>query len=547
MLSAIKEEIVPHVINAIAAAAHRPLLYDANNRPLPLASQYVYRRDAAKRTGSMANWTPRKLWGPSAEAMDREAVVERSIDLVNNDPHAAGIMDNIASYVVGAGLTPYPTLDRRILELDREQIRQIQAQEKAVYWAWNPWADAGRRMTAGQIQYQIKCNLIRYGENFTLFHMIPDPIKPFSLALQIVNPQRVRTPTDKQRSNIRDGVELGEYGEPVAYWVKRYDPNKPYQSLSDTSGNFLRIPARAGHRWVMSHTFVTKEPDQVRGWPFFTAAMKYFRDFNDLLNAELVSNVVTAALAYAVELGAGDDPYQSALRFGTREDTSYTDPGGTERQRRIQEVNPGSVHYLNNGEKMTLLAATRPGTTFDPFTKTVKKSLAMSINLPYPVTFKDVEGVNFAGFRSAMLDAWRVFSMYRTWLGEGDCQRSFTMLQEEAWLRGLLSAIRDIHENLFEYTYAAWRGSPKGDIEPVKAVQANILKIDNNLMTRDEAIIEDGGEGFESVAERLQEEQEDLRAKGLYRESKDLDSGSGPGMTGSGDDDENNPDETDEK
>jgi len=519
-LSAIREEIVPHVINAIAAAAKRPLLYDASNRPLPSASQYTYRRDAAKKTGSMRDWIPRKTWGPPQEAMDRELVVERSIDLVNNDPHAAGIMDNIASTVVGAGLTPYPTIDWRVLGIDREQARTIQAQERAAYWAWNPWADAGRRMTAGQIQYQIKCNLIRYGENFTLFHMIPDPVKPYSLALQIVNPQRVRTPSDKQQSNIRDGVELGEYGEPVAYWVKKYDPKQPYETLSDGSMDFLRIPARAGHRWVMSHTFVSREPDQVRGWPFFTAAMKYFRDFNDLLNAELVSNVVTAALAYAVEQGVGVDPYQDALRFSNASDTPATDAGGTERERRIQEVSPGGIYYLNNGQKIQPLKPDRPGTTFEPFTKTVKKSLAMSINLPYPIAFMDIEDLSFAGARFAMLIAWRVFSMYRTWLGEGDCQRSFTMLMEEAWLRGKIPAITDIHDDLFEYTYAAWRGSPKGDIEPVKAVTANNMKIDNLRMSRDEAIIEEGGEGFEAVVEALEEEARIMKDKGLYKEER---------------------------
>jgi capsid protein len=196
--------------------------------------------------------------------------------------------------------------------------------------------------------------------------------------------------------------------------------------------------------------------------------------------------------------------------------------------------------YGETGQKPHLLSAARPGTTFEPFTRTIKKSLALSINQPYPVIFKDVEGVNFAGFRSAMLDAWRVFSMYRTWLGEGDCQRSFTMLMEEAWLRGKLPAIADIHENLFEYTYAAWRGSPKGDIEPVKAVQANVMKINNNLMTRDEAIIEDGGEGFDAVSETLEEEGLALKQKGLNPKPQDS------GMTDEGED-ENDVDENDQK
>ena len=45
---------------------------------------------------------------------------------------------------------------------------------------------------------------------------------------------------------------------------------------------------------------MVKDAEQVRGWPYFTPAMKYFRDLNDLLNAELVSSVVTAALAYFI-------------------------------------------------------------------------------------------------------------------------------------------------------------------------------------------------------------------------------------------------------
>jgi capsid protein len=117
----------------------------------------------------------------------------------------------------------------------------------------------------------------------------------------------------------------------------------------------------------------------------------------------------------------------------------------------------------------------------------------MSLDIPYPVLFKDVEGVNFAGFRSAMLDAWRVYTMHRTWMAENFCQVIYTMLMEEAYLRGELEA-RDFYTNMQALTRCEWRGSPKGDIEPIKAAQADALLIQNNLKTRAEAIAERGGD-----------------------------------------------------
>ena len=180
--------------------------------------------------------------------------------------------------------------------------------------------------------------------------------------------------------------------------------------------------------------------------------------------------------------------------------------------------------YGDPGQKPHLLSANRPGTTFEPFTKTVKKSMSLAANLPYVIGFKDYEETQFAGARMAMLDAWRVFSMERDWLGADMCQPITTALMEEAWLRSEIdypaaTFYRDIHL----LTACDWRGYPKGDIEPVKTAQADVMLVQNNMKTREKCIIERGDDPSR-VTRQLEDEKNDLESRGLpvYGPDKDI-------------------------
>ena len=500
------------VLAAMSAISGKPLLYGPNGKPLAPSGRFTYRRDAAKNVGSFRNWRPQAVFSNQVEALEREAIVARSIDLSNNDPHAAGIIDNFAATVIGAGLVPDPVVDRDALpDVSKEQSRRIQSQMRSVYNRWAPSADAGLRMHAGHIQYLEKLSLMRYGEFFKLLPMIDAPERHYWLACQLIHPQRVKTPMDQVGNpKIRDGIELGAYGQPVAVWIKKSGDS--VMPLPDVAANFLRVPMRRGHRVNVIHGFVCKEPEQVRGWPFLAPAMKYLRDLNDLLNAELVSNVVTAALTYFIETTG--DPYQLGAGLTTHTDT-YADADGGTRTQRYQETYPGAILYGAAGEKPHMLAANRPGTTFEPFVKTVKKSISMVAGIPYVVNFKDVENTNFAGFRSAMLDAWRVFEADRMFHARVSCQPTFEMLMEEAWLRGEIDYPNDFYRRRAAWTGAEWRGAPKGDIEPVKAAQADDILVNTlKVKTRTQAAIERGA-NWRGVVETLGEEKEMLAAEGL--------------------------------
>jgi lambda family phage portal protein len=432
-------------------------------------------------------------------------------------------VDTFATTIVGPGLMPLPAIDSKASGLSREEISRIHALQRAIYRTWHPIADAGGRMTFGAIQYLIERNMMVYGEYLVLVRML-DTGRPYYLSLQVVNPQRLRTPIDLWNNpSIKDGVELGANGEPVAYWIKKSTTSPG--SLPDTSANFLRVPARTGHRKNVFHGFIQTEPEQVRGWPSFAPALKFFKDPSDYLDAELVSNIVTAALALFIQIG-GNDAYGLANQLATLTDEA-TLPGA--QPTRYQELVPGSIMYGNQGETPHLISPNRPGQTFEPFTRTIKKGIAYSLNQPYAALFKDTDGVSFAGFRSAMLEAWRTYEQRRTWLGEAFCAPVWTMLMEEAYLRGEWD-VPDFYEKMAVYTNSRWQGPPKGDIEPVKQMQTDVLAIRNNLKTRSASINERGGDLLETF-DTLQEEQEMMEERNLTEEAVSLPTPGGGAIT----------------
>jgi lambda family phage portal protein len=497
----------------------RGLLYGPNGSPIYPDSTYSYRRKAARREGSMQNWIPQRLISRTQDSLERERIVERSVDLSQSDPHAAGVATTFATMVIGTGLTPLPLLDSAKLVFDPDPERnetekqRIRAEQKAVHQAWYPYADAGRRGNFGGVQYSVDHTMVVFGEYLVLIRMIDDPLRPYSIACHVINPLRLKTPIDLRNDpRIADGVELGPDSEAVAYWIKKSPSTQGSFMLPDVSANFERIPVRTGHRVNVLHGYIQTLPEQVRALPMSAPAMKFFLDHGDLLDAELVSNVVTAALAVFIEVEKPTNPFQVAgnLRgdYSASSSRASTEP-------RYQELIPGAMLYGSPGQKPHLLAAARPGQTFEPFTRIIKKAIAMAHGIPYPVLFKDVEGVNFAGFRSAMLDAWRTFMIHRTFIGQMFCQPIYTMLQEEAYLRGDLR-VSDFYTNMAALTRCEWRGSAKGDIEPVKAIQANVLAIESNLKTHEAAITEmDGDADVTAVFDQLAKEKKMLAERDL--------------------------------
>jgi lambda family phage portal protein len=489
----------------------QPVLYGADGKLIYPDFQYRARRRAAYQEGSLNNWRPIRT---TDEKYERENISSRASDLFGNDAHAQGIIKNFASTIIGSGLNPHPCLNSDIIGLSKEQIKIIEKQEISVFKSWSSYADAGERLNFGEILFLIQCNMIQFGEYILILPMVKDESRPYSIACQVIHPMRLSTPSDlTQNDMIKDGVEIGAHGKPVAYWIKK---TNDYRTDSKA---YTRVRAKWGHRHRVLHGFIQYEPEQTRGISEFSSAMKLFRDHADLLDAELVSSVVSAAISMFIET-TPIDPIFPAENFATNTETNYKNDG-TSYNLRYQEFSPGQIMYGREGQRPHLLSPERPGITFEPFVKIIRQAISMSVGIPYNVLFSDFTGMNYASYRSAMLDAWRVYKMRRTWIGQDVCQPIFTMLMEEAWLRDKLNLFgKDFYEYMHEITRADFIGPPKGQIEPVKEISADVMAYKNNLKTQRQIILEQGGD-IDAVYDQLADEKNMRKEKGLDEQEQE--------------------------
>ncbi len=465
-------------------------------------------RQGGKKTGTLVNWIVNKL-SRFGEQQERESVTDRAQDLTANNPHATSCIDSMAVNVVGTGLTPQSRPKAKKLGITEQQSRDFAEQAEWIYQKWSKHADIQGRLTFPDMQFLASYSMLMNGEYLFLPTMRsgkPGPNESaVRLALQGLSPLRMTTPSDKFNDfRIRDGVELNKVGTPTGYWIATPQNEKltPYLKASD----FTRYPAWIGHRPGVLHSFfnAAKEPERVRGVSVLAPAMKFFKDLTDYLDFELVGNIVASSFPVFIEKS---DP------MGYVENNVESD--GDENYH--EEYEPGSVHYGNPGEKPHILKSDRPSNTFDGFVETILRSIGASVGLPYEVVAKDFSKTNYSSARAALLEAWRVYLVHRTWLVRHFCQPVWEMVMEEAYLRGELQLPQGgpgFYDAMAEYCNAEWIGPARGHVDPQKEMMANVKGLDNNILTLSD-IVAEHGKDWESQLEQRGREVEKQKDQNL--------------------------------
>lgn len=456
---------------------------------------------SAEKTRLRNDWNP---LGGSADAdllPDLPTLRERSRDLHRNNAHAAAITGTIVENEIGTGIRPQCRLDREELGLDNDTARAFERAAERVWKRWGPRADAQNRMGIYEIQALIKRQIIENGEVLVLPLMLNDDRgRPLSLALEVLEADRLETPPGRRGDvQIRDGVELGARGEPVAYWIRKHHPGDimlgrggvPVTSAQE----HVRYPAvNAAGRANVFHLYAVKRPGQTRGEPFYAPVLDAFKDLGDVMEATVVRERVKACFAAFV---TKTNPLEAAIGAGT------TNAAG----QRINELEPGMMEYLMPGEDVRFGDPTGTGDTFDPFVQTMLRSMGAALGLPLELVLKDFSKTNYSSARAALLEARRFFRGGQHWMAARFCQPVWEMVLEEAWLRELLPPVNLFGEQREEWMQARWIAPGWGWVDPVKEVESSQKAIAAGLSTLAEECAGQGRDWEEVQYQREREEQ----------------------------------------
>lgn len=452
-------------------------------------------------------------WLPLGNSPDEDLLAElpdlrqRSRDLNRNDGIAAGLTQTMVVNDVGTGIRPQSRLDKEYLGIDDKTADKFQKTVERGWRWWSGYADAAGRMDEYEIQMLVDRQILENGEVILLPQRLKNNNRPYMLAWEVIEADRLTTPSDKiSQKNIRSGVELGEKGEPKAYWILKEHPGE-LKYRTPAASEFIRLDAynQLGMPNIL-HLYSILRPGQSRGVPFFAPVLTYFKDLADYLEAEVIAARIAACFALFIKKS---DPYSAAAAA-----PSETNSAG----QRLNGIEPGMLEYLNPGEDIVSFNPNRPGNTFDQFVERILRIIGAALGLPYELIIKDFSKTNYSSARAALLQAYKYFRCRQEWLTRRLCQPQWEMLIEEMYLKGELE-IDNFYQHKIEWTRARWIAPGWQWVDPLKEVKASIEAMDSGLSCLADELASQGKD-YEEILEQLAKENKKRKELGLSKSQK---------------------------
>lgn len=416
-------------------------------------------------------WLVSRLSPDSQQEQDQQSTRDRSRDLYTNDA-TGGAVDDKVNHVIGTGHTP----QARVKGVPNADAINVQIED--VYRDWSPMAGVSGTQSLWALSRVAARHNEFDGESFTVLSDWNVDEKPIPMAVQVIDPERVATPPDCYGDpQVRLGIRTDENGQVLGYYVQQSHPGDTRrQSLK-----FDFIPAAR-----MIHVYEQWVAEQSRGLPWMTRAINRVKDAKDVDEAHIISAQVEACYAGFVKTKS------TSGHMGAAGASSGTTRGG----QRTEDIVPGTLRYLGDGEDVVFSSPVRPGNSFAPFMEWNYRRVAAAINWPYEMVVKNWSGISFAGGRIILSGARRSTEVGQKMMGEKWFDRVWRRMVEEAVIFGLVD-VNPVDYMLNRRTYGEhiWI-APRWDyaLNPGEEVAADVDEVANNL-----ALVEDklGKRGYD--------------------------------------------------
>ena len=456
--------------------------------------RWAYKREAYRQaTEALRNYDAARMdrlgsgWaaaGGSAEQIDgpyRERVMRRARDLERNNDIAKSVILPFERNVVGRGFN----VQARVKKKNGEDDEKVNS---AIEKAWKKWRRKDNCDITGQSSFnEILRMLVRRrivdGEIFILKTYDGNPRFPFQISL--IEPDQLDTSRQfgENGNRVKSGVEVNKFNKPVAYWLYETYPDGYFAAKS------IRIPAER-----MIHIFNKTRPTQVRGISELASSMDSIRDSGEYLEAERVKARIAACFALFVKNADKNSPNPYGKIKGMP----------TENGKRIDEIAPGIVEYLEPGEEIEVANPGSIPTNTKDYVEQQQRIVGAGQGVSYEMISRDVSKANYSSARQGLLEDRRTFEPMQDYMIEHVCIVIFTEFLISAVLGGEVM-IKGFWQDQERYLEHVWIPPGWTWIDPLKDVKASSAEVEANFATLEEKCAEQGKDWKEVVDQRARE------------------------------------------
>lgn len=450
-------------------------------------------------------WLTSRLSIDAALDWDLEEMRKRSEELYRSDTIGHSAIEGRVSNEIGTGLIPQSAVVAQPDQWDEERAKLIAARLEDVA---RRWSEAGVDRTGGESLTQVEklaCRTFAVtGECFLNLADVGRADKAIPLTVDVISSARIETPGELAGDpQVRMGVQYDSSGQVIGYHVLKTHPG---EKQPDMEFEYIpRLDARGQPR--MLHVFDPLFPAQSRGIPWLGAALQRIKDASDILEYEIIAKQVESCFAAFITGGDGVSPADIAAGA-----SSETDSDGN----RLEDIRPGMIEYMRQGEEVKFADPTRPGATFFPLIEFALRQIAAALNYPYELLANNFFRTTFSAGRLAMLAGRVGFRMRRKVLVEKMLVPIWKRIVFEAVLTGELDGLVDAatyteRPHLLEAV--RWQEPGWSYIDPEKETKAHTLALASDIETLARVVGEQGGDLDSHLDQRLKEKKALLRHK----------------------------------
>ncbi len=225
--------------------------------------------------------------------------------------------------------------------------------------------------------------LIRDGEFFGLIRLNEGE---FDIQIQVLDPDHIITTYNdyfyETGNRVVGGVEINDFGKPVAYWIYKSNPS---DAQIGASREQLRIPAEQ-----VIHIFDRERISATRGYPWLCPVIEEVHALQKYREAMLVQARLNASKSrYFKQTESNADPYA--------EEDEIDDEGHI-----TLAFSPNTVELMPRGYDVVNADFSAQGQdSLETFQKALLRTIATGLGISYHHLSSDYESVNFSASKSA--------------------------------------------------------------------------------------------------------------------------------------------------
>lgn len=412
----------------------------------------------------------------------------QSWDLYRDNPSCRKIVRSLEAKVIGKGMSP----ESLAANIDGTPHVEFRARSKQLWDSLQSGFDSrgmpgkGGLTMSGQQKLALRSCILSGDTLYRIKAISPrEQLKrdiPIANTLQLVDSCRLADLSEvpghtlANGNTIFRGIELNGNLERVAYWLKSLDISQ--SSLSPTTVTRVAIES-------IGHLYLEEDIDQLRGVPWFAAAILRARRTEDL-----EYNVLTASAMAACVVATYSKPTGS-IRLGLNQgsESSSTSADGTDLTdsdgNAITKIQPGMVVNKGKDGSFDLQSPNQPNMNPEAFVQHLQRGTATALpGIKASTITGDYRNSSFSSERSADNDTWPELHDVQEWFASSYCQPIWETILRAAMLEGYFDGIvssEEFQASPGRFSSARWQGPVALSINPKDDAAAASARISGGL------------------------------------------------------------------